>query len=174
MSDTGVLLRRVEAADLPQILRWRNDPGIRDYMLTQREIGWEEHLRWFSSASIDESRRLLMVEEAGVRLGFVQFTGVVADGSADWGFYTAPEAPKGSGKKLGLAALDHAFGLLRLHKVCGQALEFNVASIRMHEALGFVREGTLREQHRLGDRYHSLICFGYLRAEWEAARKDQS
>jgi UDP-4-amino-4,6-dideoxy-N-acetyl-beta-L-altrosamine N-acetyltransferase len=173
MASKGVLLRRVETADLPQILQWRNHPEIRNYMLTQREIEWEEHQRWFSSAAIDRSRRLLMVEEDGVPLGFVQFTGVIPDGSADWGFYAAPQAPKGSGKKLGLAALDHAFGSLQLHKVCGQALAFNSASIRMHEALGFVREGTLREQHRLGDRYHNLICFGYLRAEWEAANKDQ-
>jgi RimJ/RimL family protein N-acetyltransferase len=68
---------------------------------------------------------------------------------------------------LGVTALHHAFGVLGVHKVSGQALDFNTASIRFHERLGFRREGLLREHHFDGERYHDILCFGLLDHEWD-------
>jgi len=161
-----VRVRPVGEADLARVLAWRNHPDIRRFMLTQHEIPLDEHRRWFERASRDPGRCLLIAEEEGRPLGFVHFIGVAPDGVADWGFYAAPGAPRGSGRKLGEAALDHGFRTLGLHKVCGQALDFNEASIRFHRRLGFREEGVLREQHRLGDAWHDLVCFGLLRREW--------
>lgn len=72
---------------------------------------------------------------------------------------------------LGFAALKYAFGELNLHKVCGQAVDFNTASIALHERLGFVREGVLREQQRIQGAYRSLVCFGLLRSDWSQSMK---
>jgi UDP-4-amino-4,6-dideoxy-N-acetyl-beta-L-altrosamine N-acetyltransferase len=159
-------IRPLEPGDLDQVRNWRNQLEIRRVMLTHHEITTQEHRRWFAASSVDPSKRLLIVEEGATPIGFVSFSGVQHGGVADWGFYTAPAVPKGSGRKLGKAALDLAFGELQLHKVCGQALAFNTASIRLHRALGFRLEGTLREQHRVDGRHHNLVCFGLLRDEW--------
>jgi RimJ/RimL family protein N-acetyltransferase len=91
---------------------------------------------------------------------------------ADWGFYLAPDAPKGSGRELGKQALDYAFTQLGLHKVCGQALGFNKRSIAFHTALGFTEEGCLREQHFNDGKFHDVVCFGLLSHEWQARAKD--
>jgi UDP-4-amino-4,6-dideoxy-N-acetyl-beta-L-altrosamine N-acetyltransferase len=160
------LIRPMVAADLERVLAWRNYPEVRRYMLTQHEIQIEEHCSWFERASLEESRRLLIVEEGEISLGFVQFSNVMPGASADWGFYAAYEAPKGSGRKLGICALRFAFETLQLHKVCGQALRFNDASIRFHLSLGFQQEGVLREQQQINNVYHDLICFGLLSHEW--------
>lgn len=159
-------IRPLTAEDLERVLTWRNQPDIRRYMLTQQEITPEEHYRWFERASQDPTKKLLIVEERERALGFVQFSGVSKDAIADWGFYAAPATPKGTGKKLGITALNFAFDFLHLHKVCGQALDFNTASIRLHQALGFQQEGILRDQHRIDGSYRNLICFGLLRHEW--------
>lgn len=166
MSATSI--RAVGAADLPMILAWRNDPAIRRVMLSQHEITLAEHQQWFARARADPARRLLLVADAGTPIGFVQFHNVADGGIADWGFYAAPDAPRGTGRKLGTAALDHAFRALHLHKVCGQALDHNAASIAFHERLGFVREGVLRDQHRVNGHYHALVCFGLLAEEWQS------
>ena len=79
----------------------------------------------------------------------------------------APDAPKGSGRQLGRAALNHAFRQLKFHKVCGQALAYNQRSIQFHQSLGFEQEGILRDQHFDGERYHHVICFGLLSHEWQ-------
>lgn len=146
---------------------WRNQPHVRTNMLTQHEISLDEHQQWFERCAKDPSRRLMIVEEEDIPLGFVGFTGVGAGEIATWGFYAAPEAAKGSGTKLGYKALEFAFGVLLLHKVCGQALAFNEASIRMHQKFGFRQEGVLREQHKINDQYHDMICFGLLCEEWK-------
>ena len=136
-------------------------------MLTQHEISLEEHRNWFARVKEDKTRQQLIVMDAGSPIGFVQFSSISQGGIADWGFYARPDAPKGSGTKLGQAALAHAFETLGLHKVCGQAIDINLASIAFHQKLGFTEEGRLREQERIGKNYYTLFCFGLLAKDWQ-------
>jgi UDP-4-amino-4,6-dideoxy-N-acetyl-beta-L-altrosamine N-acetyltransferase len=162
-------IRAVTQHDLPMLLTWRNHPSVRCFMFTQHEISLEEHLNWYANASQDTTRQLLIVEEANCPIGYVQFDHVTPGGISHWGFYKCPNAPQGSGSKLGHVALTHAFSTLQLHKVCGQAIESNAASKAFHQSLGFKPEGVLRDQHCHNGIYHSVICFGLLQAEWIAS-----
>jgi len=162
----GCTGRLLHEDDLPTILRWRNHPNVRRYMLTQHEISLAEHTRWFEKARSDRNRCLLLVQDHKRPIGYVQFAQVCVGGVADWGFYADPEAPKGSGTKIGTAGLRHAFEQLHLHKVNGQAFDFNEASIALHRRLGFRHEGRLREQQRVDHGYHDLMLFGLLAREW--------
>jgi UDP-4-amino-4,6-dideoxy-N-acetyl-beta-L-altrosamine N-acetyltransferase len=153
--------------DLSMVMTWRNHPEVRRYMFTQHEISLAEHTDWFMWAVQDNTRRLLIVQEEGSPIGYVQFSNLERGGVADWGFYARPDAPKGQGRKIGTSALDFAFAHLKLHKVCGQAIASNQASIRFHERLGFKREAELRDQKRINGEYHTLIGFGLLVHEWK-------
>lgn len=150
------------------LLTWRNHPDVRRFMFSQNKILPEEHRNWFEKVSADLLTSLLIVEESQQPLGFVQFSTIPDDHLADWGFFARPEAPRGTGRKIGEAALNFAFSELKLHKVCGQAIDGNSASIRMHLRLGFQQEGFLREQRFLEGSYQSVICFGLLAQEWHA------
>lgn len=167
------LIRKVTDEDLPMVLAWRNHADVRRYMFTQHEIGLVEHRNWFAKASQDPSRHLLIVEEDKQGIGYVQFSKVENGGVADWGFYARPDATKGTGRKLGVMALTHAFGPLKLHKVCGQAIASNQASIAFHQHLGFALEGVLRDQQRINGAYHNLHCFGLLSIEWQPKKVEQ-
>lgn len=161
-------IRAMTHADLERVLAWRNHEDVRRYMYTQHEIGLEEHARWFEQASQDKHRHLLVFERDAIPLGFINIHQIAPGGLADWGFYAAPQAPKGTGSQLGKAALLYAFTQAKLHKLCGQALVYNERSIRFHLNLGFHQEGILREQHFDGQRYHDVVCFGLLASEWQA------
>ena len=163
----GCVIRKVSEDDLTMVLSWRNHADVRRYMFTQHEISLDEHRNWFAKASQDPSRCLLIVEEAKQAIGYVQFSNVEDDGVGDWGFYARPDVPKGAGRKLGVIALNHAFGPLKLHKVCGQAIASNQVSIAFHQRLGFQLEGVLRDQQHINGRYHSVHCFGLLSKEWQ-------
>ncbi len=163
--------RRMSKNDLEYVLSWRNDPDIRRFMLSQHEITLAEHRDWFDRASRDQSRALLVIEEHGKPRGCVIFSGVEKNATSDWSFYSAPGSPAGSGTRVCATALDFAFGDLRLHKVAGHVLDFNHASIRIHQRLGFTQEGTLREQRLINGTYHDLFCFGVLSSEWLAHNK---
>ena len=156
-------MRPMDAKDLELVLGWRNHPDIRAAMTTQHEIGLDEHRTWFEKSQNDARRTLLIYEEHEA-LGFANLEENYP-GTFVWGFYTAPGAPKGTGRTLCLGALDYAFEQKSAHKVCGQVLLSNEKSIRLHQALGFRHEGTLREHCLIGSTYHDLICFGLLKAE---------
>lgn len=171
MTETASAQQRVRPMtneDLERVLAWRNHDEVRRYMYTQHEISRSEHLRWFERASQDSSRHLLVFESNTVPLGFVNLHQVTPGGPADWGFYIAPDAPRGTGALLGRSVLQHAFAQLNLHKLCGQALRFNTRSIKFHQRLGFQQEGLLREHHFDGQSYHDIVCFGLLASEWQS------
>lgn len=152
--------------DLEQVLFWRNHPDVRRYMYTQHEIALSEHLHWFESASKQPGRHLLIYESVEKPMGFINLYEIAPGGIADWGFYAAPDAPKGTGRELGESMLQFAFAELGLHKLCGQALAFNERSMKFHLRLGFKQEGVLRDQHFDGQHYHDVICLGLLAADW--------
>lgn len=160
-------VRPMLASDLERVLAWRNHPSVRRYMYTQHEITLEEHSRWFERATQDRSRHLLIFEKDTVPLGFINIHQIATGRIADWGFYAAPDAPKGTGLQLGQAALRYSFRDVGFHKLCGQALGYNEKSIRFHLRLGFTQEGILRQQHFDGQHYQDVVCFGLLANEWQ-------
>ena len=160
-------IRPMVHVDLELVLTWRNHPAVRRYMYTQHEITLAEHQSWFERSLRDQRKHLFVFEANHQPLGFVNFNETGNGGIADWGFYAAPDAPKGSGSRLGRAALNNAFTQLKLHKINGQALACNERSIKFHQTLGFQQEGILRDQHFDGERYHYVICFGLLCHKWQ-------
>lgn len=159
-------IRPLTAPDLPTVLTWRNHPDIRRFMFSQHEISLKEHQNWFEKTSSDISKRLLLVEDSSQPIGYVQFNNVIERGIASWGFYVCPGLPKGIGQKLGITALDYAFQVLMLHKVCGQVIASNAKSISLHKRLGFCEEGKLREHQFVVSTYYDIHCFGLLSYEW--------
>lgn len=174
MPNTNITLcREMTKADLDLILQWRNHPEIRRHMYTTHEITREEHALWYSRASVDPRKHLLIYEKNTNPLGFVGIT-MLNDGRiAEWGFYASPNAMKGTGKDLGDAALSYAFNTLQIYKLCGQALASNERSIRFHERLGFQREGRLRHQHFDGSTYIDVICFGLMHTEFQDSKAQE-
>ncbi|WP_271044168.1 UDP-4-amino-4,6-dideoxy-N-acetyl-beta-L-altrosamine N-acetyltransferase [Pseudomonas sp. VB3] len=171
LSPSVLSIRKMTTDDLDCVLTWRNHPDIRSYMYTKHEITLSEHREWFERSSLDPHKHMLIFEVDEIAQGFVNINESSSAGVASWGFYVAPDAVKGTGRKLGGAALNYAFSTLQLHKICGQALSFNERSIKLHQALGFHQEGTLREQYCDGKIYHSIICFGLLSTEWQVTIK---
>ena len=165
-------LRPMVETDLEQVLEWRNHPAVRKYMYSTHDISMDEHCVWFAHANKNPATALLIYEQVGKPQGFVNITQTRCAEVADWGFYLAPDAPKGSGSELGKQALNYAFTQLNLHKLCGQALSLNTRSIAFHKRLGFVEEGCLREQHCDGSQFHDILCFGLLSKEWQTLVKE--
>ena len=153
--------------DLEVVLAWRNHEQVRRFMYTQHEISMVEHRRWFDCASTDPKRHLLIYQVGDKALGFINIHEIASGGIADWGFYAAPDAPRGTGSALGYAVLQYVFQTLNLHKLCGQAIAFNEPSIRFHMKLGFLTEGVLQQQYFDGQNYHDVWCFGLLADSWQ-------
>lgn len=155
------------SSDLERVLCWRNHSDVRRYMYSQHEITLAEHERWFERAARDERRSLLIFESNRKPFGFINIHQIAVGGIAEWGFYVAPNSPKGIGYNLGKTSLEYAFTQLKLHKICGEVLLYNEKSIKFHRKLNFREEGILRDHYFDGQTYHNVVCFGLLVSEWQ-------
>lgn len=160
-------VRPMREDDLEEVLRWRNYPDIRRFMYTQNEISVSEHKAWYMRMMEDDHNHLLLVVVNGAdRVGFVKFT-ADDNGNANWGFYTAPEAPRGTGRCLAKAALDYAFNQLGFNKIFGEVITSNEHSVALHRKLGFHDDGPDKYQDFYTGVCHDICRFSMLSSDWE-------
>jgi len=169
-------LRRLAEPDLALILGWRNAPSVRACMFSQHDITFAEHQAWFERVKDDSRSRWFIWEDAdGIPRGTANFVDIrPAVGAAFWGFYCAPDAPRGTGTQMCSEALDTAFGSLQLHKVNAEVLASNVKSLHLHRKLGFRQEGLFRDGHRQAGNYEDVVRFGLLSHEWRQGAAPQT
>ena len=142
------MLRPATDADLPSMLAWRNQDANRSVSINQHLITAEEHAAWWSRASQDPTRRVLMFEYASRPLGVVTFFDhdPVAR-SASWGFYLDHDGTTADGTAL-LAwtkvireAVAYAFAPepdgLDIDLLEGEVLPHNESVRAMNRRLGF-------------------------------------
>jgi RimJ/RimL family protein N-acetyltransferase len=73
---------------------------------------------------------------------------------------------RGLATKAVILMLNYTFKELNLHKIFGEVLVPNIASIRIFEKLGFSLEGTFKEECYIDGKYHDIKRYGCLKAEW--------
>lgn len=167
-------IRSLAAEDRDRVLEWRNQPDVRRWMYTDREITEPEHREWFGGVLGDPTRRYWVLEWESAPVGVVNLADISVDqGRCEWGIYVAEAAARGTGAALGASflSLDAAFHELQLDRVSCEAIAGNERAIALYERVGFRREG-LRRSHvaRGGGDRADVVVFGLLRSEWEVLR----
>lgn len=172
MAPTTMLLRPIEERDLELLLGWRNSERIRASMYTSHRITLAEHRSWFERLRLAPDAFSYLFECEGRPLGVVNLNGLDrANGRCHWGFYLGEaDAPPGSGSRMAYLALLRVFEELQLHKVVGEVLAFNAASIAYHRKLGFSQEGHFVEHVLKEGRYHDVLSFALLSRDWPRIR----
>ena len=132
------VLRPAAPADCRRLFEWRNHPEIRHFMFDSGEIAWDGHQAWFARQLANPGFTMLLYEAGGTVQGYASFKHL-GGGRCEWGFYLAPDCPRGQGHggTLGQLALQYAFCRLNMHEVRGQVLPHNAASLALHRRLGF-------------------------------------
>ncbi len=166
-------LRPMEERDLPLVLEWRNSERIRRNMYTDHQITEDEHRAWFRKAQEQRKSIHLVFEIEDQPVGVVNITDFdMHNAACHWGFYIGSEdAPKGSGTAMGLLALEYIFEHLKIRKLIGEAFEFNDASIRFHERLGFVEEGRFIQHELKYGRYENVITLAHFNNRWHCIKE---
>lgn len=75
---------------------------------------------------------------------------------------------KGLMTKAVQALIKHSFTGMKLNRLVIMAAEKNTKSRAIPERLGFVQEGTCREEEWLYDHFVDLVMYSLLKSEWEA------
>lgn len=136
-------------------------------MYTRHEITIEEHMTWWEKTRQRRDQQYRMFEFAGKPEGIVAFTGIDEDNkNSSWAFYTAPDAPRGTGLRMEFLALEYAFSQLMLHKLFCEVLAFNAPVIKLHQKFGFKVEGIFREHHMVDGTFIDVYRLGMFKSEW--------
>ncbi len=79
---------------------------------------------------------------------------------------------QGFGSEATQLMLDHAFGVLGLHRIALFVFEFNERAIRAYRRCGFVVEGRSRESIYRDGRWWDELAMSVLEADWRRSRQE--
>jgi len=173
-----VCLRAIEPSDAEVFFRWNLDSERARYL----EFLWPPTSMASVRAMAEESSRRklegdafqwVITDRAGTPVGTIDTHHCDArTGTFRYGVDVAcEERGKGYASEAIWMVLRYYFHELRYQKVTIAVHGDNLPSIRLHEKLGFQREGTLRRMVFTGGHYCDLIYFGLTREEFEAGDK---
>ena len=175
-----VRLRGVEPADWETHYAWNQDSDAmrrvdRLYFPQSREFvkQWAERMALQSPAS--DTFHCQIETLAGDLVGVINTANCDARaGTFSYGIAIRPEHQrKGYASEAILLLARYFFQELRYQKMNAVVYSFNEPSLRLHERLGFQREGQQRRMIYTNGQHHDLIWFGMTREEF-AERHAQS
>ena len=130
---TEVTLRPATIEDAEALWLWRNDPIARAQSRNSEPITWSDHTNWLTAALADPSRRTLIAETEGVRVGTIRFDST-GHGACEVSLAVAPDR-RGCG--IGRAMLRAACAQMGSADIDAAVRADNVPSRKLFESCGF-------------------------------------
>jgi len=126
---------------------------------------------WASGRAFDFAIRTLEKEDRHLGNVSVWFTSRV-NSIGEVGYWIRSDATgQGFGTEATARALQIAFEELSMHRVVTRVAVGNLASERIVQKLGFLKEGTLRDEVKVGHKWLDHTVWGLLDREWRYERR---
>jgi RimJ/RimL family protein N-acetyltransferase len=169
-----VRLRGVEPTDAEVFARWNLDSEMaRDVDFLWPPVSHAQIKREVEELSQkkleDDAFTWIIQDAANVAVGLIRtYRCDHRTGAFRYGLNVEREHQrKGYATEAVLLVLKYYFGELRYQKCTVGVHSNNEASVRLHEKLGFRREGTLRRMVFTGGQYFDVHHYGLTKEEWE-------
>lgn len=167
-----IILRAIEESDLELLKNMMNDPEIENMTAGfSFPVSSFQQKKWYEGLNNKANEiRLIIDTEANGAIGVVMLTNI------DWKnriaqFHSKITSEdsirgKGYGTKATKALIKYAFEQLNMNCIYSRIIEYNIASQRVKEKCGFVKEGVLRERIYKNGKYHNMIIWSILKEEF--------
>lgn len=166
-----VLLRAVELSDAGILRQMMNDEDIEKMMWGYSfPVSEHQQVKWIESLSNEKSVFRAMIDVNGTAIGTIILSDIdMRNGNAEIHIKLANacERGKGYGTDAILALVSYAFNELRLNCIYCRVKEDNIASQRLFEKCGFIKEGCLRSRVYRNGRYYDFYEYSLLKSEFE-------
>lgn len=175
MNSFNIFLRAFEIEDSNLINKWRNDDeiqsllgGNRYYVSLHKEKKWVEEKIFNNKEEIYWAVCLKTTKEM---IGYISLNKIdLLNRNAFWGGIIIGDKKNRQLKNTLQAVylvLEHGFYQLGLHKIYGQWLENNEASLLLGETFNFKTEGILRDNVFKNNKFNNVIVKSLLKNEFE-------
>ena len=172
-----VYLRPLERGDLNETyLGWLNDPEVNRYL----EAGLSSHTmssleQYYDQITGTSNTQFMavVVNDSDLHIGNVKLEPINWDhGTAVFGIMIGDKSKwgQGYGTEATRLAIEYAFEQLDLRKVSLGVVISNTAAVKTYQRLGFVTEGTKRQELLMAGQYEDVYWMGLLRDEYQATK----
>ncbi|WP_049922576.1 GNAT family N-acetyltransferase [Halopiger djelfimassiliensis] len=171
LSGDRVDLRPIEEDDLEFLRNRINDPRIWRAIGRSRPVNREQEQDFFENVVCDDDTVNLLIVADSTPVGTIGFNSIDWEARrAEIGYWVAPDHHKqGYGSDAAERIVAYGFDQLGLHKIAARVFEFNDASRRLLESIGFTQEGVHRDGEFIDGEFQDVYWYGLLESEWRTA-----
>jgi RimJ/RimL family protein N-acetyltransferase len=176
--DDRIRFRAIEQEDIPTLVRWINDPEVRQWLSFRYPVSiarTEEMLAVMRKKTPHEQLMAIEIQPEPeisdwIFIGFCGFDDFKLENrSAELGICIGEKEywSQGFGTRANLLLLKLGFEIINLHRIFLYVFETNQRAIRSYEKIGFTLEGKLRESRYINGRYENVLVMSILKHEWQ-------
>ncbi len=167
-----VNLRSLEPGDVDREFQWVNDRDVTRFLTIRYPMAKKEEEHWLSDRPANDfgNTALAIETKDGVHIGNIGLhDGQPENRKASLGIMIGDKDywSNGYGGDAIVTLLRFAFHEMNLNRVWLHVYEFNERAQACYKKVGFVMEGTLRENSYREGRYINTITMGILRSEFD-------
>ena len=147
MSD--IYIRPITAEDTDLIVKWRNNPRVRNNFIYQKEFDRRTHENWLeNTVKTGSAVQFIIVENGtGRPVGSVYFSHVdrTAD-TAEYGIFIGEDdaVGRGYGSQAAKMAIKYAFNEMMMQEIYLRVFTDNISAIKSYESAGFRKSELLK------------------------------
>jgi len=170
-----IRLRSVERADLPNYVKWFDDPEVRDGLSLYLPLGQANEEQWFENMLKRERHEQPFAVDGKKGSKWIHI-GSTGFHNLDWRNHCAEFGivigdknfwNHGYGTDTVRTVVGLGFGELNLDRIFLRVFDTNKRAMRCYEKAGFVLEGRLRRDNFHNGQYRDTLIMSILRDEWE-------
>lgn len=157
-----IVLKAITKEHTPLIVKWRNNPNVRNNFIFQETFTEEIHNAWMDNrvASGEVVQFIIYTKQSNMPVGSVYLRDVdLEKQKAEFGIFIGEDAARGQGYGRSAAQLicKYGFEQLHLHKIMLRVFASNVGAIRSYEHAGFVQEAYLKDEEKIDGKFYDII-----------------
>lgn len=165
-------VRPLSIRDIPLITRWRNNPRVDQFISDEsgRHITLAGVKIWFRNYRRDRHKKFFLVSVDNTPIGWMGISHISRQNRNAELFLAIGEDSyrgRGFGKKSLAWLVDFAFKKLKLHKVKVGVFDHNRPSLGLCKSLGFKKEGYLKDEVRVGGKWHGQLELALFARDWK-------
>lgn len=163
-------ISKLTLEDLALRVEWMNNPKVYGSMHFDVPVLIDKTIEWYNrNQQRDDRVDCAFFDESGRIVAFGGITSINKEvGKGETYIFTNPEAHhKGIGTEAMKLLCKYGFETVGLNKLYAYTNEDNVASIRLHQKMGYEIEGRFRQEYKDADGVlKDRIYLGYLRQNY--------
>lgn len=133
-----ISFREVKISDAEQILNWRTERRITQYMTTDVEFNINNQINWLKGCYNKKNYYHWIVQCNNVDIGIISLSDYDSENkTTSWGFYIGNDDYLGSGAFIPLYFYNFIFNELNIEKITAEVFYDNTKTIKLHLFHGY-------------------------------------